>query len=79
MFTTLAEGTYTDYPYCAAGGNNVDLAIKDENIIAHVCHYVMLHTAESIFAGNPNNKKQYGLEVGLRNLLHEAALQSQRN
>jgi hypothetical protein len=59
MFTTVAEDTYMDYPYCDAGGKTVDLAIKDENMIAHVCHYVMLLTAESILVGNPNNKKQY--------------------
>ncbi len=59
MFTTVAEDTYMDYPYCDAAGKTVDLAIKDENMIAHVCHYVMLHTAESIFDGISNNKKQY--------------------
>jgi hypothetical protein len=34
--------------------------------IAQVCHYVMLHCAELISIGNPNNKKQYGLKAGLR-------------
>jgi hypothetical protein len=24
----------------------------------------MIHTVESIFVGNPNNKKQYGLKAG---------------
>jgi hypothetical protein len=57
MFTTVAEDTYMDYPYCDGAGKNVDLAIKDENMIVHVCHYVMLHTEESIFVGNSNNKK----------------------
>jgi hypothetical protein len=66
MFTTVAEDTYMNYPYCDAGGKTVDLAIKDENMMAHVCHYVMLHTAESIFVGNLNNKKQYGSKAGLR-------------
>jgi hypothetical protein len=65
MFTTVAEDTYMDYPYRDAGGKDVDLSIKDENMIAHVCHCVMLHTAEFIFIGNPNNKKQYGLKAGL--------------
>jgi hypothetical protein len=65
MFTTVAEDTYMDYPYCDAAGKTVDLANKDEHMIAHVCHYVMLHTVESIFVGNPNNKKQYGLKAGL--------------
>jgi hypothetical protein len=41
------------------------LQLKMKNMMAHVCHYVMLHTAESIFVGNPNNKKQYGLKAGL--------------
>jgi hypothetical protein len=66
MFTTVAEDTYMDYPYCDAGDKTVDLAIKDENMMVHVCHYMMLHTAESIFASNPNNKKQYGLKAGLQ-------------
>ena len=43
-----------------------DLAISDEQHIAQVCHYAMLHCAESTFVGNPNNKKQYGLKAGLR-------------
>ncbi len=45
-----------NYPYCDASGKTADLAIKEENMMAHVCHYVMVHTAESIFVGNPNNK-----------------------
>jgi hypothetical protein len=65
MFTTVAEDTFMDYPYCDTAGKTVDLTIKDENMIAQVCHYVMLHTAESIFVSNPNNKKQYGLKAGL--------------
>ena len=48
-----------------ARGQEVDLAIQDKVMIAHICHYVMLHTAESQFVVNPNNKKQYGLKVGL--------------
>ena len=42
------------------------LQLRFENMIVHVCHYVMLHTAESIFVGNPNNKKQYRLKAGLQ-------------
>ncbi len=49
MFTSIAEDTYTDFLYCDACGKDVGIAIKDENMIAHDCHYVMLHTAESIF------------------------------
>jgi hypothetical protein len=62
----VAEDVITSYPYVDANGNTVDLAITDEQHIAHVCHYVMLHCAESTFIGNPNNKKQYGLKAGLR-------------
>jgi hypothetical protein len=42
------------------------LQLRFENMIVHVCHYVMLHTVESIFVGNPNNKKQYRLKAGLQ-------------
>ena len=48
-----------------ASGNTVDLAITDKNTIAQVCHYGMLHCADSVCIGNPNNKKQYGLKAGL--------------
>ncbi len=79
MFTTVAEDPYMNYPYCDAGGKTVDLVIKDENMMAHVCHYVMLHTAESNFVGNPNNKKQYGLKQVFKSLLHKTALQLQKS
>jgi hypothetical protein len=35
-------------------------------MMAHVCHYVMLHAADAQFVGNPQNKKQYGLKAGLQ-------------
>ncbi len=54
------------FPYIDTSGNTVDLAITNEVQITHVCHYVMLHCAESTFIGNPNNKKQYGLKAGLK-------------
>jgi hypothetical protein len=73
MFTTVAEDTYMDYPYCSAAVKTVDLAIKDENMIAQVCHYVMLHTAKSIFVGNPKNKKQYGLKAGLQKFVSQGS------
>jgi hypothetical protein len=66
LFTTVANDVTNSYPYVDARGNTVDLAITDEDHIAHVCHYVMLHCAESTFVGNPNNKKQYGLKAGLK-------------
>ena len=59
LFTTVAKNVITSYLYVDASGNTVDLAITDEQHIAHVCHYVMLHCVESTFLGNPNNKKQY--------------------
>ena len=36
--------------------------------MAHVCHYVMLHTADKIYAAPPppSSKKQYGLKAGLK-------------
>jgi hypothetical protein len=36
MFTTVAKDTYMNYSYCDASGKTVDLAIKDENMMAHV-------------------------------------------
>ena len=66
LFATVAEDIRTSYPYVNAKGQEVDLAIQDEVMMAHICHYVMLQTAESQFVGNPNNKKQYRLKAGLR-------------
>ncbi len=66
LFTTVADNVHTAYPYVDASGNTSDLSFTDENTIACVCHYVMLHCAESIFVGNPNNKRQYGLKAGLK-------------
>ena len=34
--------------------------------MVHICHYIMLHTAESQFVGNPNNKKKYCLKASLQ-------------
>jgi hypothetical protein len=55
LFTTVADNVQTSYPYVDARGNTVDLAFDDETLIAQVCHYVMLHCAETTFVGNPNN------------------------
>ena len=66
LFTAVDEDTQTSYLYLNAGGQEVDLAVQDEVMMAHICQYVMLHAAESQFVGNPNNKKQYGLKAGLR-------------
>jgi hypothetical protein len=66
IFTTVANDIQTSFPYVDASWHTVDLAMDDEQCIATVCHYVMLHCAESTFVGNPNNKKQYGLKAGLK-------------
>ncbi len=62
----VAEDTCTSYPYINASGNEHDLAFDNEHTIAQVCHYVMLHCAESISTGNPNKKKLCGLKAGHR-------------
>ncbi len=66
MFDTVAEDKFTKYSYHNAVGHNVDIAITIEQMIAHVCHYVMLHTVKALYIGNLNNKKQYGLKASLR-------------
>jgi hypothetical protein len=71
LFTTVAEEQTlpTEHPYHTAGGTNVDLAIQDERRMAHVCHYIMTHIADSLYyaeAIKPKPKpKQYGLKAGL--------------
>ena len=57
----------TERPYRTAGGTTVDLAIQDECRMAHLCHYVMTHTAGSRYyaKGDKQTKKQYGLKAGL--------------
>jgi hypothetical protein len=56
LYATMAEDTQTSFPYVNANGDTVDLAIQDEHTIAKVCHYVMVHCAESTFIGNPKKK-----------------------
>ncbi len=70
LFATVAEERRQppDHPYRTAGGTDVDLAICDEELMANMCHYVMVHTATSIklaHQGQPT-KKQYGLKAGLK-------------
>ena len=70
MFTTVAEECHQppEHPYHTAGGTDVDLAILDENRMAYLCHFVMVHTATSLALaqrGQPT-KKQYGLKAGLK-------------
>ncbi len=72
LFVTVAEeqALPTERPYCTAGGTTVDLAIQDEHRMAHVCHYVMTHTADSLYyteaLKSKPQQKQYSLKVGLR-------------
>ena len=54
----------TDPPYRTAGGTTVDLVIQDEYMMAHVCHYIMAHIADSLYYTKAL-KKQYGLKAGL--------------
>ncbi len=62
------QGNDPSYPYTNASGVEVDLAIKDEVMMAHVCHYVMMHTANKLYTAPPppSSKKQYGLKAGLK-------------
>ena len=50
LFTTVADEQKQpkDFPYRTAGGTDVDLAILDEQRMAHLCHFVMVHTATSL-------------------------------
>jgi hypothetical protein len=69
VFTTMAEKSADDkYPYTNATGKVVDLAITDELLMAQVCQYVMLHTADKLYANTTESplKKQYGLKAGLK-------------
>ena len=69
MFTTMADKSLNpdpSYPYINAAGHTVDLAIQDEVMMAHVCHYIMMHTADKLYAAPPSTKKQYGLKAGLQ-------------
>ena len=60
----------TERPYRTTGGTTVDLAIQDEHRMAHVCHYVMPHIADSLYYADAikskPKQKQYGLKAGLR-------------
>jgi hypothetical protein len=70
VFTTVAKERLQppERPYHTAGGTDVDLAILDEECMAYLCHFAMVHTATSLaFAqhGQPT-KKQYGLKTSLK-------------
>jgi hypothetical protein len=70
VFTTIADEKRLppNHPYHTAGGTDVDLAITDEARMAHICHYVMVHTATTVELakqGHPT-KKHYGLNAGFK-------------
>ena len=61
MFTTVVEERHLppELPYHPAGGTDVDLAIHDEERMAHLCHFVMVHTTTSLELarqGHPTRK-----------------------
>jgi hypothetical protein len=72
LFATVAEeqALPTERPYHTAGGTTNDLAIQNEHQMAHVCHYVMTHIADSLYYADTlkskPNQKQYSLKAGLR-------------
>ena len=70
MFTTVAEerSQSLEHLYHTAGGTDVDLTILDKTRMAHLCHYVMVHTATSLALAQQGlpTKKQYGLKAGLK-------------
>ena len=59
VFTMVVEehALPTERPYCRSGGSTVDLAIQDEYMMAHVCHNVMTHIADSLYYANAIKKK----------------------
>jgi hypothetical protein len=68
LFITMAEEAYTKplYPYLNEKGDEADLAINDEVLMAHVCHYVMTHMADKLYLNPQSAKKQYGVKAGLK-------------
>ena len=70
LFTTVAEehNQPPEHPYQTAVGTVMDLAIKNEYMMAQVCHYVMTHTANSLYCAQDikPKKKQYSLKAGLK-------------
>ena len=70
LFITVAEECKQppEHPYHTAGGTVVNLAIKDEYLMAQVCHYVMTHTANALYCAQDikPKKKQYSLKADLK-------------
>jgi len=70
MFTMVTDEhcQSPEHSYHTAGGTDIDLTIQDEERMAHLCHFVMVHTATSLHLaqqGQPT-KQQYGLKAGLK-------------
>jgi hypothetical protein len=70
LFTTVAKEHKQppEHSYQTAGGTVMDLALKDECIMAQVCHYAMTHTANALYCAQDvkPKKNQYSLKAGLR-------------
>jgi hypothetical protein len=70
LFTTVADELNQSpvHPYWTAGGSDVNLAITDKNMIAQRCHYIMTHTADTLFCASdiPLKKKQCRFKAGLK-------------
>jgi hypothetical protein len=70
LFTTVTKEHNQPFkhPYQTAVGTVVDLAIKNEYMMAKVCHYVMTHTTNSLYCAQDikPKKKQYSLKAGLK-------------
>jgi hypothetical protein len=59
LYTTMADKSLNpdpSYPCINAAGHTVDLAIQDEVMIVHVCHYIMMHTVDKLYATPPSTK-----------------------
>jgi hypothetical protein len=70
VFTTVADENrqQPSYPYRTTTGDDVNLAIHDKERMAHLCHFVMAHTAKCLTLashGHPT-KPHYGLKAGFR-------------
>ncbi len=70
LFTTVAaeHNQPPAHPYQTAVGTVMDLAIKNEYMMAQLSHYVMTHTANSLYCTQDikPKKKQYSLKAGLK-------------
>ncbi len=61
MFTMVTDEhcQSPEHSYHTAGGTDIDLTIQDEERMAHLCHFVMVHTATSLHLaqhGQPTKK-----------------------